>query len=87
MAAAAAHNMQDDLETEVCNDNRAPHKSPMSKNSDQAMETDRSDELSKHLNTLIDDVDTDDVAQDEEISFGGGQSFFRPPSFARAFVA
>jgi len=87
MAAAAARDTQADLENEVHDDNRAPHESPMSKNLDQVMETNGSDELGKHLNTLIDDVDTNDAAQDEEISFRGGQSFFRPPSFTRAFVA
>jgi len=86
-AATAARATQDDSENKVRDDSRASHESPKSKNSDQAMETDGSDKLGKHLDTLIDDMDTDDVPQDKEISFGVSQSFFRPPSFARAFVA
>jgi len=86
MAATAARDMQDNLAAEVCDDNTAHHEFPMLKTSDQAMETNGSDELGKHLETLINDVDTKEAPQDKEISFRGGHSFFRPPSFARAFV-
>jgi len=60
--------------------------SPMSKTSDQDMDTDGSEELGKHLESFINDVDTKDDKQVEEISFSGDHTFFRPPSFARAFV-
>jgi len=72
---------------EVHNDNTPTQKSPMSKTSNQDMETDGSEELWKHLDKFINEKENKDNPQDEEISFGGGHSFFRPPSFARAFVA
>jgi len=46
------------------------------------METDGSEDLGKHLDKLINEAETEEDPQDEEISFGRGQSFFRTPSFA-----
>jgi len=51
------------------------------------METDGSEDLGKHLDKLINEAETEEDPQDEEISFGRGQSFFRTPSFAWAFIA
>jgi len=87
MAAAATCYTEEGLDKEVRDDSNPHHESPQSKTSNQDMETDRSEDLRKHLDKFINEADTEEDPQDEEISFGGGQSFFRPPSFARAFVA
>jgi len=39
------------------------------------------------LDKLINEAKNEEDPQDEEISFSGGQAFFRPPSFTRAFMA
>ncbi len=68
-------------------DNESPvNDSPTSK-SDQDMETDGAEKLGRHLESFINAENTDEDKQAEEISFGGNHTFFRPPSFARAFVA
>jgi len=75
------------LEEEVYDENTPIQKSPMSKTLNQDMETNGSKDLGKHLDKLINEAENEEDLQDEEISFGGGQSFFQPPSFTRAFVA
>jgi len=84
-AVNTATKSTDDDASEV-RDNTPVNASPTSK-SDQDMDTDGSEELSRHLESFINAEDTDEERQAEEISFGGDHTFFRPPSFARAFVA
>jgi len=86
-AAAATRTTDADEEVEVHDNATYANSSPMSKTSDQAMETDGSEELGKHLESFINDADTDEDPQAEEISFGGDHTFFRLPSFTRAFIA
>jgi len=50
--------------------------SPMSKTSDRDMETDGSEELGKHMESFINNADTNDDKNAEEISFGGDHTFF-----------
>jgi len=83
--AATRTNVQED--PEVHDTTTHANDSPMSKTSDQDMDTDGSEELGKHLESFINDVDPKDDKQAEEISFGSEHTFFRPPSFGRAFVA
>jgi len=87
MAATAACYMEEGLDEEVHDDNTPTHEPPQSKTSNQDMETDGSKDLGKHLEKLINEAETKEEPQDKEISFRGSQSFFWPPSFARAFVA
>ncbi len=84
-AVNTATKSTDDDASEV-RDNTPVNASPTSK-SDQDMDTDGSEELGRHLESFINAEDTDEERQAEEISFGGDHTFFRPPSFARAFVA
>jgi len=86
-AAAAAMRTEVAALTEEHDTATYANDSPMSKMSDRDMETDGSEELGKHLESFINNADTDDDKNAEEISFGGNHTFFRPPSFARAFVA
>jgi len=58
----------------------------MSKTLNQDMEIDGSKEFGKHLDKFINEKENKEDPQDKEISFGGGHSFFQPPSFTRAFV-
>ncbi len=85
-AAAATRTTGGDDEVEGRDNATYANGSPMSKTSDQAMETDRSEELGKHLESFINNVDNDEEPQATEISFGGDHTFFRPPSSSRAFV-
>jgi len=75
-AAAATRTTDVDEETEVHDNATYANESPMSKKSDQDMETDGSEELGKHLESFINDVDTNEDKQTEEISFGGDHTFF-----------
>jgi len=86
-ANAAAQYTEEGSEEEVSDDNTPTQESPMSKASNQDMETNGSEDLGKHLDKLINKAENEEDPQDEEISFGGGQSFIQPPSFARALVA
>jgi len=81
-AAAATRTMDVTDTVEVRNNATYANNSPVSKTSNQDMETDGSEELGKHLESFINDVDTEEEKQNEEISFGGDHTFFRPPSFA-----
>ncbi len=75
MAAAAVGYMEEGLDEEVHNDN-TPHESPQSKTLNQDMETNGSKDIGKHLDKLINEAETEEDPQDEEMSFGDGQSFF-----------
>jgi len=74
-AAAAARYMEEGSDEEVHNDN-TPHESLQLKTLKQDMETDGSEDLGKHLDKLINEAETEEDLQDEEISFRGSQSFF-----------
>jgi len=86
-AVAATRNTTTTSDEEVRDKNNTPHDSPQSKTSNQDMEIDGSEELGQHLDKLVNEVDTEENPRDEEISFGDNQTYFRPPSFNRAFVA
>jgi len=86
-AATAACYTEEGLDKKVRDDNTPTHKSLQSKTLNQDMETNGSVDLGKHLEKFINKAETEEDLQDEEISFGSSQSFFQPPSFARAFVA
>jgi len=86
-AAAATRTTDADEEVEVHDNTTYASSSPMPKTLDQAMETDGSEELGKHLELFINNADTDKDPQAEEISFGGDHTFFWPPSFTQAFIA
>jgi len=85
--AAAAARTTAGTDTVEARDNASyANDSPASNTLNQYMETDGLEELGKHLESFINDVDTEEEKQNEEISFGGDHTFFRPPSFAQAFV-
>jgi len=46
------------------------------------METDRAEELGKHLENLVGNNGNDEAPNKEEISFRPGHSFFCPLSFS-----
>ena len=74
--AAAATRHTEEGSDEVRDQGTSAHESPQSKTSNQDMDTDGSEELGQHLDRLINEVDTDETPQDEEISFGGTQTYF-----------
>ena len=80
-AAAATRHTEEGSDEEVRDQGKSAHESPQSKTSNQDMDTDGSEELRQHLDQFINEADTNETPQDEEISFGGTQTYFRPPSF------
>jgi len=86
-AHIAAYHHDNEPDEEVCDEALSNQESPRSKTSNPDMETEGNEELGKHLDKLINEKESKEDPQEEEISFGGGHSFFCPPSFARAFVA
>ena len=81
-ANAASQYTEEGLEEEVHDDNTPTQESPMSKASNQDMETDGSEDLGKHLDKLINKVENEEDLQDEEISFRGGQSLHHLPELS-----
>jgi len=86
-ANAAVYHTEDKPNEEVHDDATPNQESLISKTSNQDIKTDGSKELRKHLEKLINEKENKEDPQDEEISFGGGHSFFCPPSFVMAFIA
>ncbi len=82
--AAALHatiNTSKDWSDEEQNEQSTPNNLIKSKDSNE-METDGAEELGKHLENLVGNNGNDEASNKEEISFGPGHSFFRPPSFS-----
>jgi len=75
-AVAATCYTEAGSDEEVRDKNNMPHESPQSKTLNQDMETDGSKELRQHLDKFINEADTEETPQDEEISFRGNQTYF-----------
>jgi len=83
---AANHPVDKQLEEHDNEDGSMPNESPQLKSSNQEMETEGNEELGKHLEDFINNKAADYNPDEEEISFGGGRTFFCHPSASRAVV-